>query len=253
MNASPTHPALTLALALIAMVPAARAADDDAPGRLTDAELQSQGYVQLFNGRSLDGWNIEPWHEGHWTTRDGVIYYDGKSTHRNFEKNSLWTNQDFGNFELYAEWRLPATPVPRPQPIVLFNGDFLLDDNGNRVTRLRPDAGDSGLLFRGEFRCQANIWCQELGSGEINGFRTDPQMAPNVRRACIPLKKADRPLGQWNAFHVSLVGNKMSVELNGEQVIDAAPLTGLRERGPVGLQHHGDPVEFRRLWIKPIN
>ena len=77
-------------------------------------------------------------------------------------------------------------------------------------------------------------------------------MAPQVRRACIPLKKADLPLGQWNVFHVSLIGNEMSVELNGERVIDSASLTNLRKRGPIGLQHHGDPVEFRRLWIKPI-
>ena len=253
MSSLLTHAGAGLAILFILAMPAVGTGAEGSPGVLTDEELRSQGYLPLFDGNSLEGWNVEPWHEGHWTAHDGVIFYDGKSTHRNFAKNSLWTKNDYGDLELYAEWRLPAPAKPRAQPIVLFNGDFLLDEKGNRITRMRPDAGDSGILFRGEFRCQANIWCQELGSGEINGFRTDRNMAPNVRRACIPLKKADLPLGEWNAFHISLAGNEMSVELNGEKVIDSAPLTGLRKRGPVGLQHHGDPVEFRRLWVKPID
>jgi hypothetical protein len=154
---------------------------------------------------------------------------------------------------LYAEWRLPADPRLKPQPIVLFNGDFLLNDNGRRVTRPALDAGDSGILFRGTSKCQANIWCQELGSGEINGYRTDRRMPPEVRRACIPIKKADRPLGEWNVFLIMLDGDRMTVELNGERVIEAARLPNLPASGPIGLQHHGDPVQFRRLWVKELN
>jgi hypothetical protein len=154
---------------------------------------------------------------------------------------------------LYAEWRLPAAPETKPQPIVLYSGDFLLDGKGKRITRPGPDAGDSGILFRGILNCQANIWSQELGSGEINGYRVDKNMPPEVRRACIPLKKADRPLGAWNVFNIKLKGDEMNVELNGETVIPGAKLPDLPPTGPIGLQHHGDPVQFRRLWIKPFD
>jgi hypothetical protein len=41
--------------------------------------------------------------------------------------------------------------------------------------------------------------------------------------------------------------------LNGETVIDAAQLPDLPDRGSVGLQHHGDPVQFRQLWAKALN
>src|SRR4029078_327193 len=98
----------------------------------------------------------------------------------------------------------------KPTPIVLYNGDFLMDDDGKRVTRPHLDAGDSGLMFRGTSKCHANSWSQErgsskvrdnicsreVGSGEINGYRTDHKMPQKVRRACIPIKNADRPLGE---------------------------------------------------------
>jgi hypothetical protein len=108
-------------------------------------------------------------------------------------------------------------------------------------------------MFRGTSKCQAYIWCQELGSGEINSYRTDRAMPPKVRRACIPIKKADRPMGEWNVFLITLRDDHMSVVLNGELVIDAAQLPNLPESGPIGLQHHGDPVDFRRIWIKEID
>jgi hypothetical protein len=244
-----------LAVSFFALFAAASSfgAEHELPGRMSDAELREQGYVPLVESSALDTWNVEPWHERHWTLRDGVIHYDGKAEHKQGDKNSLWTEKDYENVILYAEWRLPADPRLKPQPIVLFNGDFLLNDNGRRVTRPALDAGDSGILFRGTSKCQAYIWCQELGSGEINGYRTDRRMPPEVRRACIPIKKADRPLGEWNAFLITLDGDRMTVELNGERVIEAARLPNLPASGPIGLQHHGDPVQFRRLWVKELN
>jgi hypothetical protein len=207
----------------------------------------------LFDGHSLQHWNLKPWHEGHWTIQDGIIDYDGKASHNEHEKNSLWTKQDFSDVTLYAEWRLPTKPSMKRHPIVLFNGDFLLNENAQRITRPNLDAGDSGIVFRGTSKCQANIWCQDLGSGEINGYRTDRKMPPDVRRACIPIKKADRPMGDWNAFLITLDNDRMTIELNGERVIDAARLPDLPRSGPIGLQHHGDPVQFRRIWVKMID
>jgi hypothetical protein len=229
------------------------AADEKIPGSINPEELRAEGYSPLSEDDSLDAWNLKPWHKGHWTIKDGVIDYDGKSAGKKSQDKSLWTKKSYGDFVMYAEWRLPAKPKMKPTPIVLYNGDFLMDDDGKRVTRPHLDAGDSGLLFRGISKCQANIWSQELGSGEINGYRTDKKMPERVRRACIPMKKADRPLGKWNAFLVTIKGDRMTVDLNGERVIDAAELPHLPKSGPIGLQHHGDPVQFRQLWVKTLN
>jgi hypothetical protein len=223
-------------------------------GQLKPAQLRSLGFTPLFSDGSLEQWDTQPWHVGHWTTNDSVLSYDGKAEHGKSKRADLWTKNSYGDCIVYVEWRLPSKPTLKPHPIVLYNGDFLMqEDNPKaRYTRERMDAGDSGLYFRGSLKCQANIWSQVLGSGEINGYRTDRTMPPGVRRSCIPIKNADHPFGQWNAFLVTLVGNTMSVQLNGEVVIPSAMLPDLPANGPIALQHHGDPVEFGQIWIKEI-
>jgi hypothetical protein len=227
-------------------------AAESPPGTRSDAQLREEGFTPLTGDESLAAWRVEPWHTGHWTFADGVIHYDGKARHAKRDELSLWTKRDYGDVRLYVEWRLPAKPRMKPQPIVLYNGDFLLDDAGKRITRPRLDAGDSGVLLRGTQKCQANIWSQELGSGEINGYRTDRKMPQEVRRACIPIKNADRPFGEWNVFDITMEGEQMTVDLNGERVIDAAKLPGVPASGEIGLQHHGDTIEFRRLWVNEL-
>jgi hypothetical protein len=231
-------------------------AEPDFPGQRAAGDLRSAGFRPLFDGKSFDGWELKPWHEGHFTIREGgVMHYDGKAEGKRGQDKNLWTTEAFGDFTFYAEWRLPREPVMKGQPIVLYNGDFLMEEDNpkKRVTRLRLDAGDSGFYFRGSKKCQANIWSQELGSGEINSYRTDKTMPPEVRRACIPIRNADRPFGEWNAFEITIKGNRMTVVLNGEKVIDAVPLPDLPAEGPIAVQHHGDPVEFRMLWVKELD
>ena len=222
-------------------------------GRMTPDQLRAARFTPLADGDSLAQWDLKPWHEKHWTIHDGLINYDGKAESKDFQKNSLWSKKDYGDLTLYAEWRLPAKPTMGPHPIVLYNGDFLMDDNNKRVTRPHLDAGDSGLMFRGTSKCQANIWSQELGSGEINGYRTDHKMPQSVRRACIPIKNADHPLGEWNVFLIAIKGDRMTVDTNGERVINVVELPELPKTGPIGLQHHGDPVQFRQLWVKKLD
>ena len=231
---------------------AADAAKD--AGVMTTDQLRAAGFEPLFDGKSLAAWDVKPGQEHHWIVNDGVIDYDGKAAGKNFDDKSLWTKKSFGDLQLYAEWRLPMKPVMKPTPIVLYNGDFLMqaDNPTKRVTRPHLDAGDSGILFRGTSKCQANIWSQELGSGEINGYRTDKKMPPETRRGCIPIKNADHPLGDWNNFLVTIKGDHMTVVTNGVRVINAVELPGLPAKGPIGLQHHGDPVQCRQIWLKPL-
>jgi hypothetical protein len=91
-----------------------------------------------------------------------------------------------------------------------------------------------------------------VGSGEVWGYRTDPAMPPEVRAAVTPSEPADRPVGQWNRFHIVMRGDRLSVTLNGVLVIDEAPLPGVPPRGPIGLQHHGDPIQFANLFVRAL-
>ena len=48
-------------------------------------------------------------------------------------------------------------------------------------------------------------------------------------------------------------GDRLNVNLNGETVIEDAQLSGVPARGPIALQHHGDPVDFADIFVKEID
>ena len=48
-------------------------------------------------------------------------------------------------------------------------------------------------------------------------------------------------------------GELLTVVLNGKTVIDRARLPGVPKRGPIALQHHGDPIQFANLYINPLD
>ena len=173
-----------------------------------------EGFRPLFNGKNLDGWKADEEAKKHWVVRDGVLTYDGKD-------GNLWTVQSFRDFVLKVDWRLPAP-------------------------------GDSGIYLRGSSKAQVNIWCSELGSGEVYGYRTDKKLPEEIRKAATPLKKADKPVGQWNTFVITLKGETLTVVLNGEVVISGARLPGVPDSGPIALQHHGNPIEFRNILIREL-
>jgi hypothetical protein len=96
------------------------------------------------------------------------------------------------------------------------------------------------------------MWCWPVGSGEVYGYRTDKSMSPEVRAGVTPKVAADKPIGQWNRFRITMKGDRLTVDLNGQRVLDQAQLPGVAPRGRLALQHHGDPVQFANLFIKEL-
>lgn len=219
------------------------------------------GFKPLFNGRDLGGWKVPEGDNGHWKVLDGVIDYDARSEAPR-GKQDLWTEKEYGDFVLTLEWRIKETPGLYAMPDVQPDGTLRLGADGKPVLTSRPNA-DSGVYLRGEKKAQINIWCWPIGSGEMYGYRNDAKMPAEVRRATTPKVRADKPVGEWNRFEITLRGDRVSVALNGKQVIENALLPNLPARGPIGLQHHGtfkdgkydgasSLVQFRNIAIKEL-
>jgi hypothetical protein len=75
-----------------------------------------------------------------------------------------------------------------------------------------------------------------------------------------PSHHASKTPGEWNQLKVSFVGKRISVELNGERVVDweAEPRGKVEDfaaRGYIGLQNHDDrsPVYFRNIFVKDLS
>jgi hypothetical protein len=231
----------TIALALV-LSPAVGAEENNTPPK---------GFTALFNGKDVTNWQgaidfgqrqkMTETHRAaaqkkadakiipHWTVEDGVLVNDGQG-------GNLASAKDFGNFELYVDWKIE----PR---------------------------GDSGIYLRGN--PQVQIWDSDKldpkqyvlehgkGSGALWNNRD--------KKDKVPLKKADKPAGEWNTFHIVMKDGKVNVKLNGELVVDGVVLdnyfdksTPLPAYGPIELQQHyradGKPGKlwFRNIYIKEL-
>jgi hypothetical protein len=225
------------------------------------AQQPPAGFVSLFNTKDLSGWTLPEKDNGHWKVIGDVIDYDASSE---AEKNkSLWTTKNYKDFVPYVDWRIKETPYNNTGvPIILPSGLHKLNEKGEEINITVPDS-DSGVLLRGLSKCQMNIWCWPIGSGEVYGYRTDEKMPASVRRGVTPTVNADKNIGEWNTFKITMKSNVLTVELNGIVVIENATLPGLPESGPIGLQHHGAKengvwvsppslVQFRNIYIKEL-
>ena len=89
-----------------------------------------------------------------------------------------------------------------------------------------------------------------IGSGGLYNNKKNPDKA---------LLIADNQVGSWNTFRIKMVGEKVTVWLNGKLVVDNTTLENYWDRTKpifpveqIELQCHGDPVEFRNIFIKEL-
>jgi Domain of Unknown Function (DUF1080) len=219
------------------------------------------GFVPLFTGIDLSNWKIPEGDNGHWKIAGEVLDYDALSESN--KDKSLWSQKEYGNFELILDWRIKETPFTNPRVAqILPDGSDAVGTDGKPIALSLPDS-DSGILLRGSSKYQVNIWCWPIGSGEMYGVRRDSNLPAEVRAAVTPKVKADNPIGKWNRYEIAVKGNIVTVKLNDQVLIKEAAIPGMPARGPIGLQHHGSQkdgkwmsppslVQFRNIMIKEL-
>ena len=227
------------------------------------AEEPPEGFVSLFNGKNFENWVVPEGDNGHWKIVEGVIDYDAESEAAG--DKSLWSEKEYGDFVLLADWRITGTPYLNPRvPIIRVDGTHKKNAEGEEIKLTVPDS-DSGIYLRGEGKAQVNIWCWPIGSGEVYGYRMDQSMPTEVRAGVTPRVHADNDIGEWNTFEITMKGDRLTVKLNGHQVLENAQLPGIPSKGRLALQHHGNKgpdgawrsppalVQFRNIYIKELN
>jgi len=195
-----------------------------------------EGFVALFNGKDLTGWKglvgnpktraemspeklAEAQKKADERMRAHWKVVDGVLVFDGKGK-SLCTAKDYGDFELYVDWKI------KPK-------------------------GDSGIYLRGS--PQVQIWDpaqRPEGSGGLFN---------NKIHASKPIKCADKPIGEWNTFRIKMVGEKVTVWLNGELVVDDVVMENYWERdkpiyptGQIELQNHGNTLYFKNIYLREI-
>lgn len=195
-----------------------------------------QGFVSLYNGVDLSGWSgagraDSTWRSNDWILRSvatsdgatrggeqsGVGSADDRGrtvvTGTSTTAPPLWTESEFGDFILMADWRMDCEGEAAEQNV-------------------------SGILVRGSRDAGVLVGCPSAVSpaaGKLAEIRDDGN--------------SDRG---WHRLVVTVRGTRLTAELNGRHVVDEELPVGLPDRGPIGLAHHGASVDFANLFIKEL-
>lgn len=219
--------------AMLLIAPIASAADNTPPA----------GFVALFNGKDLSGWKglvkspldnpfkraaastaelAEAQAKANEDMREHWTIDDGVLVFDG-KGRSLATEKDYGDFELWVDWKI------------------------------KP-AGDSGIYLRGT--PQVQIWdpasptAKGIGSGGLYNNKSNPSKPTSV---------ADKPIGEWNTFKITMIGDKVTVKLNDTVVVDNVVLENfwdykqpLFSTGQIELQNHGNTLYFKNIYLREI-
>jgi hypothetical protein len=190
------------------------------------------GFMALFNGKDLTGWQ-------------GLVELPQR---KKLSAEQLAVKQQEANEKYLPHWTVT-------------DGVLHYDGKGNSLQTVKDYGnfefwvdwkitakGDSGIYLRGN--PQVQIWDNPVGSGGLYNNQKHPKD---------PLKVADKPVGEWNRCHIIMRGDRVTVYLNGELVVDNVPLENYWERGqplpargPIELQHHNSPLWFKNIYIKEL-
>lgn len=194
------------------------------------------GFKTLFNGENLDGWKGLV---GNPETRAGMSAEElaraqakadsvmrrhwsvqGGILYFDGEGESLTTVKDYGDFEMLVDWKIEPH-------------------------------GDSGIYLRGS--PQVQIWDiteNPQGSGGLYN---------NQKNLGNPLAPADNPIGEWNTMRIKMIGERVTVHLNGELVVPNIMMENywnrdkpIYSKGQIELQSHNTPLYFRNIFIREI-
>jgi hypothetical protein len=200
-----------------------------------------EGFRPMFNGKDLTGWQglvenpvarskMKPAElakkqiEADKKVQGNWSVKDGCIWFSGAGEN-LCSVKEYGDFEMMVDWKISK-------------------------------AGDSGIYLRGS--PQVQIW--DTSRVEVGAQVGSGGLYNNQKNPAKPLKVADNPVGDWNTFRIVMIGEKVSVWLNGDIVVDNVTLENYWDRnipifpkGAIELQAHGNELAFRDIYVREIS
>jgi hypothetical protein len=190
-----------------------------------------QEKIVLFNDKDLIGWKLFVPDQNHdvtktWSVVDGMIRCEGKPN------GYMRTEKDYANYLLHVEWRWPKKGG-NSGVLIHNSGDDIVWPKSLECQLASGNAGDFWAIGGVEFKEHA-----EAGQ-RVSGRRT------------VKLKSSsEKPVGQWNAYDIVCKDNWVVVLVNG--VLQNVATSCSEKSGRICLQSEGTPIEFRNIYIEPL-
>lgn len=188
-----------------------------------------EGAIVLFDGKDFDAWEKVGGGPVAWKIVDGAMQVKPGS-------GNVISKQKFLDHELHVEFRTPFMPKAIDQA-----------------------RGNSGVYVTGKVEVQV-LDCFGEKEPRDNG-------SGGIYKCAVPRSNACLPPGEWQTYDIAYRAPKgdkpatISVVYNGALIHDNAVIKegtpggvggSLNEAGGLLLQDHGNLVEFRNIWVKPI-
>lgn len=205
--------------------------DENRVSGLTNEE-NAEGFIPLFNGKNLDGWQGN---KTDYYAENGVLILNPELG----GKGNLYTEKEYSDF--------------------IFRFDFQLTPGANNGLGIRaPLEGDAAYLGM-------EIQILDNSAAKYNDLH-EYQYHGSIY-GVIPAKRGFlKPVGEWNSEEVMIKGSKIKVTLNGEVIVDGDIMEaskngtldgkdhpGLKkEKGYIGFLGHGSELKFKNIQIKDL-
>ena len=214
--------------------------------KASGAVMPPEGFTALFNGNDLSGW---------WGL--GTEHY---KKYRGLSPEDLEARKAKSREDIQKHWRVEHGELVNDGRGLYLTTDKFYGDLEFRVDYKTVPRADSGIYLRG---CpQVQIWdFTEQGKFGLGADKGSGGLWNNAKGAPgkDPLVLADKPFGEWNSFRIKMVGDKVTVHLNDQLVVDNATLhnyfdrkSPVPETGPIQLQTHGGEIRWRNVFIREL-
>lgn len=196
--------------------------------------ISPKNKITLWNGRDFSGWklvvadkNVDV--DDVWSVRKGVVYCIGKPN------GYMRTKARYSNYRLHVEWRWPENPT---------NSGVFLHAGGKdkvwpRTIECQLKAGSAGdfVLINGP------------------GITVDGENKQNTEKQFVGIAKkqqsTEKPAGEWNTYDIHCEGGSIRCFVNG--ILQNVGTDATDTSGWICLQSEGGPIEFRNIYIEPLN
>jgi len=196
--------------------------------------------VELFDGKSLDGWNYvladsTVKKEDVWSVQDGILTCKGTPV------GAIYRGPEVKNFRLVVEYRW--APGEKPGNSGIFSR--IHDD----IKPLPPCV--EVQLQHGNAGDVLGLQGTKVVGGQPRFFEVKQHALAGDIAGVKKVSDAEKPAGEWNRLEITATEDVYRVEMNGK-LINEVPGVG-QHVGPVGLQSEGGVIQFRRVTLTPMD
>ncbi len=220
-----------------------QATNTSSDNTLTDAE-KSQGWKQLFDGKTLNGWHtfqkkdVSP----KWKVEDGAIVLKEGGA------GDIVTNDQYEDFELELEWKIAE------------------GGNSGIMYHVQEDPKFKATYATGP---EVQVLDDERHPDAKQG-KNGNRVAGSLYDMLPPTQKATNPAGQWNKVKIVVNDGRAEHYMNGTKIVEY-PTKGAEwekmvadskfkgwegfgkfDKGHIALQDHGDVVMYKNIKIRPL-